>query len=113
MHARSSTARTALAAWLLLLGAPALPAHAEEHSVSQVDKEFSASEITIRAGDSIVFKNEDSVAHNIFSRSEGFRFNLKKQEPGAEDAIPFEKAGVAEVRCAIHPRMKLIVTVEP
>ncbi len=89
------------------------PCFAGEHTVSQSEKQFSQEQITIKAGDTILFKNEDSVAHNLFSRSDGFKFNLKKQEPGTENAIPFESAGTAEVRCAIHPKMKLVVTVEP
>jgi len=52
------------------------------------------------------------VTHNLFSRSPGFEFEVKVQLPGQDTPVTFERAGVAEVRCAIHPEMKLRVVVE-
>jgi plastocyanin len=39
-------------------------------------------------------------------------FDLRRQAPGATSTVPFPKEGTAEVRCSIHPKMKLIVTVK-
>jgi plastocyanin len=47
----------------------------------------------------------------MFSRSEGNEFNLKLQKPGQDMSHRFQKAGTSVVRCAIHPKMKLKVTV--
>jgi plastocyanin len=99
----------ALAAALAL----AAPAAAEDKKIVQKDKAFSQPEIVVREGDRIVFSNEDSVSHNLFSRSEGFEFEIKVQLPGQDSAVSFDHAGTAEVRCAIHPEMKLRVVVEP
>ena len=38
-------------------------------------------------------------------------FDLRRQAPGSSSTVPFAKAGQGEVRCSIHPKMKLIVTV--
>jgi hypothetical protein len=38
-------------------------------------------------------------------------FEIRRQAPGATTAIPFPREGTAEVRCSIHPKMKLIVHV--
>ena len=90
----------------------ALLAFAEEVIVGQKDKVFSVQTITVKKGDSIVFVNDDSVSHNVFSRSEGNKFNLKMQKPGERKSVVFEAAGTASVRCAIHPSMQLEVVVE-
>jgi plastocyanin len=85
---------------------------AADYMVVQKDRAFSVTELTVKPGDSIVFKNADDVTHNVFSISEGMQFDIRRQAPGASSSIPFPKEGVAEVRCAIHPKMKLIVTVK-
>lgn len=85
---------------------------AEDHPVTQKDRLFSVSEITIKPGDKLVFRNADDVSHNVFSITPGMEFDLRRQAPGASSIVPFDKEGVAEVRCSIHPRMKLIVTVK-
>jgi plastocyanin len=86
-------------------------AFAADHQIIQKDRSFSQSQITIKVGDKIVFQNADDVTHNVFSITPGMEFDLRRQAPGASSSVPFDKAGVAEVRCSIHPKMKLIVTV--
>jgi plastocyanin len=83
-----------------------------DHVIGQSNKAFSAAEITIKPGEKIVFKNDDSVVHNVFSSSKGFEFNLKTQAPGATSSIPFQHEGTAVVQCAIHPKMKMVVNVK-
>src|SRR5262245_55780704 len=96
---------------LLACAALAAPAAAEEYDVSQKGKVFAPGEIQIKVGDTIVFHNDDQITHNIFSRSENAEFNLKMQPPGEDLAHTFDKPGTAVVRCAIHPKMKLVVQV--
>ena len=81
-------------------------------TVNQVDKKFSTTEMTINKGDVIVFKNEDPFTHNVFSQSPGIAFELKVQKPGESSEIKFDREGSGEVRCAIHPQMKLKLTVK-
>ena len=50
--------------------------------------------------------------YNVFSSTEGFRFNMKRQPPGASAGVPFMTRGTAQIRCVIHPGMKLTVVVE-
>ena len=84
---------------------------AAEHVVLQKNKLFSVAEITIKPGDTIVFKNDDEVAHNVFSAAKDFPFNLKMQSPGTSSSISFEREGKFEIRCVMHPGMKLMVEV--
>jgi plastocyanin len=85
---------------------------AAEHVVLQKNKLFSVAEITVKPGDTIVFKNDDEVAHNVFSTAKDFPFNLKMQSPGTSAAISFEREGKFEIRCVMHPGMKLMVEVK-
>jgi plastocyanin len=95
---------------LCVLAVP--PARATEYVISQRGKVFSQSEITIQLGDTIVFKNDDDIAHNVFSKTEGLKFNLKIQSPGDRGTVLLTTEGTAAVRCAFHPTMKLTVTVK-
>jgi plastocyanin len=71
--------RSSLVAVSILL---ALPAHAGEAVVTQKDKSFDQSEINVRSGDRVVFRNQDTVVHNIYSTTPGFEFEIKTQLPG-------------------------------
>ncbi len=95
--------------YLLLV---ALPLLAGDHVVKQKDRAFDIADITVKTGDSITFINHDEVVHNVFSISPGLAFDIKRQAPGGQSKVTFEKPGLAEVRCSIHPKMKLMVTVK-
>ena len=114
MHGfRFPVASATIAAFLgLALLGVAPPAAGDEVHVTQKDKTFLPGEVKLKVGDKIVFHNEDPFVHNMFSRSEGSEFNLKLQKPGEDLSQTFEKPGTKLVRCAIHPKMKLLVTVE-
>jgi len=86
-------------------------AYAAQKSISQKDKAFSETEVTIRVGDDFVFVNDDNITHNILSNSAGNTFNLGSQAPGITVSYTFKTAGEVDVGCGIHPRMKLKVTV--
>lgn len=80
-------------------------------TITQKGKVFSETSVTIKAGQSVRFVNDDSVTHNVFATGENFSFNLKKQAPGTESTVVFPQEGRFECRCAIHPNMKLEVNV--
>jgi len=104
----------ALAGALVIAGSPR-DARAEEPAttvISQKGKVFAPTEITVAKGQSVTFRNDDPITHNVFSRTKGSQFNLKMQKPGQEDVVTFEEPGDVVVRCAIHPTMKLTVHVE-
>lgn len=71
-------------------------------------KKYAFDELKIKAGDNVEFVNSDSVKHNVYLE-ETFNF---VQPPGSKDKHQFKKTGNYDVRCAIHPKMKIKVTVE-
>jgi plastocyanin len=85
---------------------------AVEHTVLQKHRSFRPGEITIAAGDTIAFVNDDFYDHNVYSETPDNAFNIGVQTRGETTHITLDKPGRVEVLCRIHPKMKLIVTVE-
>jgi plastocyanin len=86
-------------------------ARADELTVFQEGKKFSASEVTIKAGEAVIFSNKDPVTHNVYSSTDGMSFDLKTQKPGTSSTVAFDHPGEAQVQCAIHPQMSMKVHV--
>jgi plastocyanin len=93
------------------VGILAVPLVAGQHVVSQKDKAFSTASLRVKVGDVVVFKNDDSITHNVFSTTKGLEFNTKAQSPGSSTEITLTSEGTAQVSCAFHPKMKLTITV--
>ena len=107
--------RTLLVACLISvspLAAVLSPALAREIVVSQKGQQFTPKALTLAVGDEIVFVNDDTGTHNVFSESPANSFDLKAQRPGTRTKVGFPTAGQVDVRCAIHPSMRLIVEVK-
>lgn len=85
---------------------------AENIVVGQKDKAFTQKEITIQAGDTVEFLNEDPYFHNVFSLSDTKLFDLGSYPEGDSRTVTFEEKGVVEVECAIHPQMVMKINVE-
>lgn len=86
---------------------------AAEHLVTQKGKAFSAPSLKIKAGDTVKFRNDDTVAHNIFSLSEAASFDLGSYNNGDARSQVFAKPGKVEVECALHPNMHMTIEVTP
>lgn len=86
--------------------------HAAEFEVAQKDKKFSKSAISVKVGDAVNFKNEDSFSHNVFSLSDAKTFDLGSYPQGQSRKVTFDQPGTVEVECAIHPDMKMNVEVK-
>jgi plastocyanin len=101
---------------LMIAGLLVLPAivHATtDHRVGQKNKAFSIATLLVRPGDRVIFENDDQITHNVYSASKGkTSFNLKAQAPGVSTSVTFATEGNFEVRCAFHPKMKLLVVVK-
>jgi len=98
---------------LILLTLHSTLGFAGTYSISQEKKNFSQKEITINVGDTIEFPNKDPFFHNVYSLSAPKSFELGSYPPGMSRSVVFDKAGVVDVRCAIHQGMKLKVIVKP
>jgi len=94
----------------LILAAPAIAG--QDHKVFQVDKKFSVSDLAVNRGDSVTFVNAEQITvHNVSGKGAA-SFNTGSQKPGEAKQVMMDQPGTMEVRCAIHPLMKMTVTVK-
>jgi cytochrome c peroxidase len=79
-------------------------------AISQKDKTFSQESVAIRAGDKLSFVNDDNVTHDISVRTPGGASRPGiVEKPGDELELAFDDVGTYQVRCLIHPKMKMTV----
>ena len=95
-----------------LLGAAA-PASAQQVvTVPQKNRVFHPREVEVTPGGSVVFVNDDGeLLHHVYSRDAGFAFDIGEQAAGTQVPVRLSRRGTFDVRCDIHPRMLLRVTV--
>ena len=82
-----------------------------KHVVSQKEKVFTPAKVEIKLGETVTILNDDEVIHNAYCRAKDFKYNSGPQKPGSKSVVEFTKAGKYQIRCAIHPKMLLEVTV--
>lgn len=95
-------------ALILLIAVPAASFAQNASTVVQKGRRFLPAEITIRKGESITVTNDDEFIHQIYS--DGL-FDTEEKRPGQNIVESFPRSGTFEVRCHIHPKMKLMVRV--
>ena len=99
-----------LVATLLSVGGAA---HADDaHTIVQQGRAFRPAEITITKGEVLTFTNDDEFIHQIYVNGDGFSFDSDERAPGQNVTESFTQSGTFEVRCHIHPKMKLVVHVK-
>ena len=110
-----STIRTVIITSLFSI--VSLGINAAEFTIEQQEKQFIKDgklieKMTVSVGDTIHFKNQDPWFHNVFSLSDIKTFDLGSYPKGESKAVVFDKAGMAEVECAIHPQMFMEIEVK-
>lgn len=103
---------TILKCALIILSLSSTNLWAGSYEVGQTNKKFTVSALTVKVGDTVSFKNNDSFFHNIFSLSDAALFDLGSFPQGDSRSVVFDTSGVVEVECAIHPSMQMKITVE-
>lgn len=97
---------------VLLLVSSSGMALAESRTIVQKGRRFAPTEVSINRGDSLTFTNEDEFIHQIYVAARNFAFDTDEREPGQNITQRFTESGTFEVRCHIHPKMKLAVSVK-
>jgi plastocyanin len=90
---------------------PTTLAFAANYTVHQKGRTFSSEITAVKKGHAVTFLNDDTVPHNVFSTTSGNEFDLGSQSPGASTDVTFTQAGEVEIICAIHPRMRMTISV--
>lgn len=101
---------------LLAAAAFALAAVSVEAStidIDQVGQQFSKKTLSVKSGDKVRFTNGDDATHNInVIDAADVAIDEGLQKPGEAISVLFDKNGKFVVRCSIHPKMKMSVSVE-
>jgi len=96
----------------LLASAGAVRADASNFDVLQANQTFEPRDLQIPAGAGVSFLNGDDVTHNIHATGpDGAVVDHGLQKPGETTHFDFAAKGVYAISCAIHPRMKMKITV--
>lgn len=101
----------ALVAVTALVAAPLVLARAGQTVViTQEHRRFSQDTLSLSPGDVVRFVNADEFLHQIYVKALGFSASTG-EEPGQHVDVAFPTSGTFEVRCEIHPKMLMTVTV--
>lgn len=94
-------------------GAPALdPAKAEPFRIEQRGFQFRPALAVVQVGTPIVFPNQDSLYHSVFSYSPAKRFDLGRFRKGEEpDPVVMDAPGTVQLFCEVHEHMRANVLV--
>ena len=103
-------AALALLALALVVAPPVLAWAGQMVVVAQDHRRFAVETLSIARGDVVRFFNADEFLHQITVRALGFS-TPDGEEPGEHVDVAFPASGTFEVRCEIHPKMLMTVTV--
>jgi plastocyanin len=87
-------------------------AFAANHNVGQKNKKFTVDKLVISVGDTVHFPNHDDIHHNVYSISDAKVFDLGSYGNGESKSVTFDKPGIVDVECAIHPTMHMVIEVK-
>lgn len=102
------TIAAALGATLIATSAFAA-GHSQNHTVKIKGFAFESAELTINAGDTVTFINEDSAPHTATGKNG--EFETGRLGKGEEASVKFENAGTFEYFCKFHRKMTAKITV--
>jgi plastocyanin len=112
-----SFVKTLAAAAVFAAAAPGLAAAdgspAQASPAATVDTKnyaYSPDPVTVHAGDTVLFKNSDSVAHTVTASDQSF--DSDKMDHGATWSHVFAKAGTYTYFCAYHTYMRGTIVVK-
>ncbi|MDD1684973.1 MAG: cupredoxin domain-containing protein [Methanoregula sp.] len=75
---------------------------------------FSPATLTVKAGTTVTWTNEDSAPHTVVSDANApVPFTSPSLATGSSFPFTFTQAGTYSYHCSIHPSMKGTVVVEP
>jgi beta-lactam-binding protein with PASTA domain len=80
------------------------------NQVTLINLAFDPASITVHAGDTVTWVNEDTTAHDVVA--DDASFDSGSLAPGASFHFTFPKAGTVAYHCSIHPQMTGTVVVQ-
>jgi plastocyanin len=87
------------------------PARPITASIAQRDRRFDPELLVVPAGSTVEFPNDDPIFHNIFSLSRTQSFDLGYYPKGQSRSMKFQRPGIVQIYCHVHPNMYAAVVV--
>ncbi|MDT7843827.1 cupredoxin domain-containing protein [Streptomyces justiciae] len=113
---RLTVPRTLLAAFLVAAPCtvlPASPAEAATHQVLMSGYAFSPRSLTITAGDTVTWTNQDQAPHDVKTTSGPASVHSPMLNKGGSWSHTFTTAGTYGYVCTVHPDMTAQLVVKP
>ena len=91
---------------LMPSGGAQIASHAPEKSIiAQRDETFIPLVVIVRRGGEVVFTNNDTTMHQVYSFSAIKQFEFEIDQGQISKPVAFDKPGVAAIGCNIHDQM--------
>jgi len=96
----------------LVMGAAVLAAPTKQEAQVMIDNfTFTPQRVTVKAGTTVTWVNEDDIPHTVAAT--GKEFKSKVLDTDDKFAFTFMTAGTYEYFCSLHPHMTGTIVVEP
>lgn len=89
------------------------PSQVQQPQIQQIDRRFLPDLLVVPVGSTVSFPNMDPIFHNIYSLSKPKSFDLGSYDKGETRKVTFQKAGIVDVYCHLHPNMAATILVTP
>jgi plastocyanin len=86
-------------------------AQAEEATVTIDNFTFAPAQLTVKAGTTVTWRNQDDIPHTVASSARLFK--SKALDTDDSFSFTFKDPGSYEYFCSLHPHMKATIVVEP
>ena len=107
-HSRVSTGLACLLAAVVLFSS----AVRAEDATAKIDNfTFAPARLTVKAGTTVTWRNEDDIPHTVTSVTQLFKSRALDTDDSF--SFTFTESGTYEYFCSLHPRMTATIVVEP
>jgi len=107
-HSRVSTGLACLLAAVVLFST----AVRAEDATAKIDNfTFVPARLTVKAGTTVTWRNEDDIPHTVTSVTQLFKSRALDTDDSF--SFTFTESGTYEYFCSLHPRMTATIVVEP
>ena len=107
-HSRVSTGLACLLAAVVLFSS----AVRAEDATAKIDNfTFVPARLTVKAGTTVTWRNEDDIPHTVTSVTQLFKSRALDTDDSF--SFTFTESGTYEYFCSLHPRMMATIVVEP
>ena len=110
MQMHSIRAATALAVAIATISLSAVAARAADLEVKIDNFTFAPQRLTVKAGTTVTWTNEDDIPHTVASSTKAFK--SKALDTDGKFSFTFTTPGSYEYFCSLHPHMTGAIVVE-